>query len=108
MFICRILDHISEMDTSVDAKASTSGNNTYDVSVNPTDERVPIHFTKEVISEMTFDTLKKWEEWYKQYSLLMGLGVRREDVRMNKNGEVTMRKWVCSKEGFKNAFRCYP
>jgi hypothetical protein len=38
--------------------------------------------------KMTFDTVKKWEEWYKHYSLLMGFGVRREDVRMNKNGEV--------------------
>ncbi len=53
----------AKMDTSVYAKASTSGNNTYDVSVNPTDERVPIHFTKDFISEMTFDTEKKWEEW---------------------------------------------
>ena len=63
------------MDTSVYANASTSGNNTYDVSVNLMDERLPIHFTKEFISEMTFDTLKKREEWYKRYSLLMGFRV---------------------------------
>ena len=90
------------MDTSVYAEADTSGNTTYNaVSVNPTDERMTTHYTKVDISKITFDTEKKWEEWYKQYSLLMGFGVRREDVRMNRNGEVTMRKWVCSKEGFR-------
>ena len=51
---------------------------------------------------MTFDTITKWEEWYKHYSLLMGFGVRREDIKRNRNGEVIARKWVCSKEGFKN------
>ena len=48
-----------KMDISVYTKANTSRNNTYDVSVNSTDERVSIHFTKEFISEMTFDTEKK-------------------------------------------------
>jgi hypothetical protein len=32
----------------------------------------------------------------------MGFGVRREDIKTNRNGEVIARKWVCSKEGFKN------
>jgi hypothetical protein len=90
------------MDSSAYAKGGTSGMKTYDViSVNPTNERSAIHYTEEYISQMTFDTCEKWEEWYKKYSLLMGFGVRREDTRTNRNGEVIMRKWVCSREGFK-------
>jgi hypothetical protein len=50
---------------------------------------------------MTFHTVTKWEEWYKHYSFLMGFGVRREDIKTDRNGEVIARKWVCSKEGFK-------
>uniref|UniRef100_A0A2N9HBQ1 SWIM-type domain-containing protein n=1 Tax=Fagus sylvatica TaxID=28930 RepID=A0A2N9HBQ1_FAGSY len=90
------------MDTSGYAKAGTSRNTTYDaVSVNPTDERRAIHYTKDDISRMTFKTVTKWEEWYKHYSFLMGFGLRREDIRTDRNGEVIARKWVCSKEGFK-------
>jgi hypothetical protein len=50
---------------------------------------------------MTFHTVTKWEEWYKHYSFLMGFGVRREDIKTDRNGKVIARKWVCSKEGFK-------
>jgi hypothetical protein len=90
------------MDTSGYAKAGTSRNTTYDtVSVNPTDERSAIHYTKDDISRMTFKTVTEWEEWYKHYSFLMGFGLRREEVRTDTNGEVITRKWVCSKEGFK-------
>jgi hypothetical protein len=77
-----------KMDTSGYAKANTSRNTTYDaVSVNPTDERSAIHYTKDDISRMTFKTVTEWEEWYKHYSFLMGFGLRREDVRTDRNGE---------------------
>ncbi|GMY09429.1 hypothetical protein FCV25MIE_04668 [Fagus crenata] len=83
------------MDTSGYAKAGTSRNTTYDdVSVNPTDERSAIHYTKDDISRMTFKTVTEWEEWYKHYSFLMGFGLRREDVRTDRNGEVITRKWI--------------
>jgi hypothetical protein len=91
-----------KMDTSVYAKAGTSRNTTYDVvNVNLTDERGAIHYTKEDISRMTFDIVTKWEQWYKHYSLLMGFRMRREDIKTNRNGEVIVQKWVCSKEEFK-------
>ena len=91
-----------KMDTSGYAKAGTSRNTTYDaVSVNPIDERHAIHYTKDHISRMTFKTVTKWEEWYKNYSFLMGFGVQREDKKRDRNGEVIARKWVCSKEEFK-------
>ena len=51
---------------------------------------------------MTFDTITKWEEWNKRYSLLMGFRVRREDIKTNRNVEVIAQKWVCQKEGFKS------
>ena len=77
------------MDTSGYAKAGTSSNTTYDaVSVKPTDERRAIHYTKDDISRMTFKTVTKWEEWYKHYSFLMGFGLRKEDIRTDRNGEV--------------------
>ena len=47
-----------KMDTSGYAKAGTLRNITYDaVSVNPTDERCAIHYTKDDISRMTFKTV---------------------------------------------------
>ena len=49
-----------KMHTSGYAKAGTSRNTTYDVvSVNPTDERRAIHYTKDDISRMTFKTVTK-------------------------------------------------
>ena len=62
-----------KMDISVYTKANTSRNNTYDVSVNSTDERVSIHFTKEFISEMTFDTEKKMGRMVQALQLIDGI-----------------------------------
>ena len=47
-----------------------------------------------------FPTLEKWEVFYKTYSKWIGFSIRVDDVK--RRGElITMRRWVCSKEGFR-------
>ncbi|KAL5743838.1 hypothetical protein ACOSQ2_026954 [Xanthoceras sorbifolium] len=38
---------------------------------------------------------------YHKYSYFKGFSVRKDDLRLDKNGLITVRRWVCSKEGIR-------
>ena len=46
------------------------------------------------------DSLEKWEVFYKTYSKWIGFSVHVDDVK-RRDEVITMRRWVCSKEGFR-------
>ena len=46
------------------------------------------------------DSLDKWEVFYHTYSKWIGFSVRMDDVK-RRGDLITMRRWVCSKEGYR-------
>ena len=49
-----------------------------------------------------FDSVEDAEKFYNTYSSAMGFSVRKDDIRYYKNGTVSMRRWVYSKEGVRS------
>ncbi|KAH7569623.1 hypothetical protein JRO89_XS06G0217800 [Xanthoceras sorbifolium] len=47
-----------------------------------------------------FHSVEEAEEYYHKYSFINGFSVRKDDLRKNKQGVVTLRRWVCSKKGY--------
>ncbi|KAJ4724486.1 Protein FAR1-RELATED SEQUENCE 5 [Melia azedarach] len=46
-----------------------------------------------------FDSIDDAELFYNTYSKVVGFSVRKDEMRYNKNGSITARRWVCSKQG---------
>ena len=49
-----------------------------------------------------FDSIEDAEKFYNTYSSAMGFSVRKDDIRHYKNGTISIRRWVCSKEGLRS------
>ena len=54
----------------------------------------------EILSK-EFETAEAAENAYRQYARFVGFGVRRHNKRWNVNGKLTGRKWVCSRQGWR-------
>ncbi|CAA0818605.1 Armadillo repeat-containing kinesin-like protein 3 [Striga hermonthica] len=55
------------------------------------------------IKEKMFESEEEAGDFYNFYAKCTGFSIRKEDVRRNKSsGMIDMRKWVCSKEGFRD------
>ncbi|XP_062089404.1 protein FAR1-RELATED SEQUENCE 5-like [Humulus lupulus] len=48
------------------------------------------------------DSVDKWETFYEIYAKWMGFGKRSDDVK-RRNGVVSMRTWVCTREGYRRS-----
>ncbi|CAA0830570.1 RNA-binding (RRM/RBD/RNP motifs) family protein [Striga hermonthica] len=55
------------------------------------------------IKEKMFESEEEAGDFYNFYAKCTGFSIRKDDVRRNKSsGMIDMRKWVCSKEGFRD------
>ncbi|TXG60714.1 hypothetical protein EZV62_012077 [Acer yangbiense] len=73
--------------------------------VQPTDdlldsELVSLQATDIMGKEFIFVT--DAEEFYKKYSYCMGFSMRKDRVSRDTHGLITIRRWVCSKEGYRS------
>ncbi|KAI8554713.1 hypothetical protein RHMOL_Rhmol05G0119600 [Rhododendron molle] len=50
---------------------------------------------------MIFDSDKDGERFYNAYAKVKGFSVRKDNIHKDNEGIVTSRKWVCSKEGYR-------
>ncbi|XP_062075559.1 uncharacterized protein LOC133779636 [Humulus lupulus] len=48
------------------------------------------------------DSVDKWESFYEIYEKWMGFGKRSDDVK-RRNRVVSMRRWVCTREGYRRS-----
>ncbi|XP_062112797.1 uncharacterized protein LOC133823958 [Humulus lupulus] len=48
------------------------------------------------------DSVDKWESFYEIHAKWMGFGKRSDDVK-RRNGVVSMRMWVCTREGYRRS-----
>ncbi|TXG49202.1 hypothetical protein EZV62_025077 [Acer yangbiense] len=48
-----------------------------------------------------FSSLNEAEVFYEKYAKVIGFNVRKDDKRTDKHGSVTLRRWVCAKEGYR-------
>ncbi|KAK2634432.1 hypothetical protein Ddye_029224 [Dipteronia dyeriana] len=48
-----------------------------------------------------FLSLNEAEVFYEKYAKVIGFNVRKDDKRTDKHGSVTLRRWVCAKEGYR-------
>ena len=42
------------------------------------------------------------EAFYKNYSLYVGFSIRKDEMRRDRHGMITIRRWVCSKQGYRD------
>ncbi|KAK0607928.1 hypothetical protein LWI29_022823 [Acer saccharum] len=49
-----------------------------------------------------FASVQDAEAFYKNYSLFVGFSIRKDEMRRDRHGMITIRKWVCSKQGYKD------
>ncbi|XP_062075121.1 protein FAR1-RELATED SEQUENCE 3-like [Humulus lupulus] len=55
--------------------------------------------TSDVLGKL-LNSVEKWEEFYKLSAKWTGFSIRRDDVK-RVQGHITMRRWVCSYEGYR-------
>ncbi|TXG72739.1 hypothetical protein EZV62_001318 [Acer yangbiense] len=48
-----------------------------------------------------FASVQDAEAFYKNYSLFIGFSIRKDEMRHDRYGMITIRRWVCSKQGYK-------
>ncbi|XP_030945725.1 protein FAR1-RELATED SEQUENCE 7-like [Quercus lobata] len=51
------------------------------------------------ITSLKFNSLDDGGEFYNTYAKLVGFGIRKDEIKHNKDNTVTSRRWVCAKEG---------
>ncbi|KAK0608530.1 hypothetical protein LWI29_031964 [Acer saccharum] len=73
--------------------------------VQPTDDLLD----SELVSLQATDIMGKEfisvtdaEEFYKKYSYCIGFSMRKDRVSQDTHGLITIRRWVCSKEGYRS------
>ncbi|KAK0602966.1 hypothetical protein LWI29_000013 [Acer saccharum] len=49
-----------------------------------------------------FASVQDAEAFYKNYSLFVGFSIRKDEMRRDRHGMITIRKWVCSKQGYRD------
>ncbi|KAI8554725.1 hypothetical protein RHMOL_Rhmol05G0120700 [Rhododendron molle] len=59
--------------------------------------------TEEDVYEMVFYSDEDGERFYNAYAKVKGFSVRKDNIHKDNEGIVTSRKWVCSKEGYREA-----
>ncbi|XP_058198578.1 protein FAR1-RELATED SEQUENCE 5-like [Rhododendron vialii] len=59
--------------------------------------------TEEDVYEMTFDSDEDGERFYNAYAKVKVFSVRKDNIHKDNEDIVTLRKWVCSKEGYREA-----
>ncbi|KAI8559641.1 hypothetical protein RHMOL_Rhmol04G0189000 [Rhododendron molle] len=59
--------------------------------------------TEEDVYEMIFDSDEYGERFYNAYAKVKGFSVRKDNIHKDNEGIVISRKWVCSKEGYREA-----
>ncbi|KAL5812278.1 hypothetical protein ACOSQ3_027228 [Xanthoceras sorbifolium] len=60
-----------------------------------------LHVQRNDVLGKEFVNVQEAEKYYHKYSYLKGFSVRKDDLHHDKNGLITIRRWVCSKEGFR-------
>ncbi|KAK0574748.1 hypothetical protein LWI29_028421 [Acer saccharum] len=48
-----------------------------------------------------FASIQEAEAFYKNYSLFVGFNIRKDEMRRDRYGMITIRRWVCSKQGYR-------
>ncbi|KAK0606491.1 hypothetical protein LWI29_038314 [Acer saccharum] len=48
-----------------------------------------------------FASVQDAEAFYKNYSLFVGFSIRKDEIRRDRHGMITIRRWVCSKQGYR-------
>ncbi|KAK0591076.1 hypothetical protein LWI29_035333 [Acer saccharum] len=48
-----------------------------------------------------FASVEDAEAFYKNYSLFVGFSIRKDEMRRDRFGMITIRRWVCSKQGYR-------
>ncbi|TXG60852.1 hypothetical protein EZV62_012215 [Acer yangbiense] len=48
-----------------------------------------------------FASVQDAEAFYKNYSLFVGFSIRKDEMRRDRYGMITIRRWVCSKQGYR-------
>ncbi|XP_062100596.1 protein FAR1-RELATED SEQUENCE 5-like [Humulus lupulus] len=56
--------------------------------------------TRDILSK-EMDSLEKWEAFYKTYLKLSAFDIRIDNTKY-KDGVISIRRWVCSNEGFRS------
>ena len=49
-----------------------------------------------------FASVQDAEAFYKNYSLFVGFSIRKDEMRRDRHGMITIRRWVCSKQGYRD------
>lgn len=55
--------------------------------------------TSEGVIGSQFETLTDAENFYSNYSKVMGFSIRKNDIRYDNDGQTNVRRWVCNREG---------
>ena len=48
-----------------------------------------------------FAAVQDAEAFYKNYALFVGFSIRKDEMRRDRHGMITIRRWVCSKQGYR-------
>ena len=48
-----------------------------------------------------FASVQDAEAFYKNYALFVGFSIRKDEMRRDRHGMITIRRWVCSKQGYR-------
>ncbi|KAK0597884.1 hypothetical protein LWI29_029509 [Acer saccharum] len=80
--------------------------NTTSLGVEPTLSELddPATFTSLQPSDVIgkeFASVEDAEAFYKNYSLFVGFSIRKDEMRRDRYGMITIRRWVCSKQGYR-------
>ncbi|KAK0577377.1 hypothetical protein LWI29_032203 [Acer saccharum] len=80
--------------------------NTTSLGVEPTLSELddPATFTSLQPSDVIgkeFASVEDAEAFYKNYSLFVGFSIRKDEMRRDRHDMITIRRWVCSKQGYR-------
>ncbi|TXG57187.1 hypothetical protein EZV62_018500 [Acer yangbiense] len=99
------VDPSFQTDHTPSAQHLCTIDNTTSLGVEPTLSELddPVTFTSLQPSDVIgkeFASVEDAEAFYKNYSLFVGFSIRKDEMRRDRHGMITIRIWVCSKQGY--------
>ena len=76
-------------------------NNDHEAELSQEDHNVIKGLKANDILAMEFESVEEAEKWYMKYAKVIGLGVRKNNLRRNGKNEIVGRSWLCSCEGYR-------